>query len=209
VITPTFIASGPYRVSATYNFVCAIDVDQRAYCKGSNDRGELGFVGPGSGQFTQPVSNVRLTIIAPGTHHACGLGADGVAWCWGDNTYGQLGSASAGAIATVPVRVDGDRRYRSISVGIYHTCALATDGSGWCWGRGDEGELGDGTIGVSNVPRRVVVPVGFLEFDTGGYAACAIGTDGFTYCWGDNINGEVADGTTTNRATAQRIVAPR
>jgi len=208
VITPSLIDNGPFRVSATYLYICAIDMNQRAFCQGGNDKGELGFVGPGAARFTQPVSNVRLTSISPGTHHACGVDVDGVGWCWGDNTDGQVGSASVGAFASVPTRVDGNRRFRSISVGIGHTCGLATDGSGWCWGYGAMGQLGNGTTGQSKVPVRVIAPVPFVNLDAGGYFGCAIGNDGFTYCWGNNNNGELADGTTVPKSTAQRVVAP-
>jgi hypothetical protein len=209
VITPTLLSNGPFRVSATYGFVCGIDTEQRPYCRGDNDRGQLGFTGVEyTTTFTQPVGNLRLTSIAPADYHACGLQSDGVAWCWGDNQYGQLGSASAGALSASPVRVDGGLRFTSISVGLWHVCALAADGSAWCWGGGAQGQLGNGTFGQSSVPARVVAPVRFASVDAGGYFGCGLGVNGFTYCWGNNNNGELADGTTTNRSAATRVVPP-
>ena len=175
---------------------------------GGNERGELGFTGPGAERFTQPVSNVRLTNVSPSIHHACGLDAEGVAWCWGDNGYGQLGAGSTAAYSATPLRAGANLRFRSVSLGNLHTCGLASDGTGWCWGRGDEGELGNGTNGQSNVPVRVSGPVPFVNLDAGGFFACGIGTNGFTYCWGNNNNGEVGDGTTANKSTPQRVVAP-
>ena len=209
VITPTLVAKGPFRLSATTGFVCGIDVNQRAYCMGNNERGQLGFVSDGwRGTFTEPVGTLRLTRIDPAHVHACGLQGDGVAWCWGDNQYGQLGSASAGALSVSPVQVDGSQRYTSISVGVRHACALATDGNVWCWGDGVNGQLGGGTYVPSKIPVRVVAPVRFESADAGGYYGCGIGVDGFTYCWGLNRNGELADGTTTDRASAVRVVPP-
>jgi len=105
VITPTLKAAGPYRISATYLYICAITLDQQTYCQGGNDRGELGFSGPATGQFTQPVSNVRLTSISPASHHACGVDVGGIAWCWGDNQYGQLGDGTTLNRLTPPVAV--------------------------------------------------------------------------------------------------------
>ena len=210
VITPTLRGAGPYRIGATDLYICAIAPDQQAYCMGGNERGELGFTGPGADKFTQPVSNVRLTNISPAIHHACGLDAGGIAWCWGDNRYGQLGAGSTAEFSATPLRVGAasNLRFRSVSTGSLHTCGLATDGTGWCWGWGDDAELGNGGTGRTNVPVRVTAPVPFVVLSTGGYHACGIGTNGFTYCWGENLNGEVGDGTTTNRSTPQRVLAP-
>jgi len=209
VITPTLISKGPFRLSATTGFVCGIDMEQRAYCLGNNERGQLGFTADGyRAVFTEPVGTLRLTSIDPAYVHACGLQSDGVAWCWGDNQYGELGSASAGALSASPVRVDGGHRFTSISVGVRHACALATDGNAWCWGEGGDGQLGNGAFGQSSVPVRVIGPVRFASADAGGYFGCGIGVDGFTYCWGNNRNGELADGTTTDRSSAVRVVPP-
>jgi alpha-tubulin suppressor-like RCC1 family protein len=209
VITPTLIAQGPFRTSATYGMICGIAPDQRGYCQGGNDRGQLGFTGTaGEAKFTRPVGDLRLTIIAPASFHVCGLATDGAGWCWGDNIYRQLGSAAAGEFSATPVQLDGGRRYTSISVGLRHGCALGTDGDAWCWGTGEQGQLGNGTTGQSAAPVRVVAPGKFASVDAGGYFSCGIGVNGFTYCWGNNNNGELADGTTTNRASAVRVVPP-
>jgi alpha-tubulin suppressor-like RCC1 family protein len=115
VITPTQRASGPFRIGATYLYICAVALDQQTYCMGGNERGELGFTGPGAGTFTQPVSNGRLTNVSPSIHHACGLDAEGVAWGWGDNGYGQLGAGSSAAYSATPLRAGANLRFRSVS----------------------------------------------------------------------------------------------
>ena len=208
VITPTLIDNGPFRVSAMGYYICAIDMSQRGFCQGGNTRGELGFAGPGSSRFTQPVTGVRLTSIAPSNLHACGIDVDGVGWCWGTNTFGQVGSASVGESTPAPTRVDGNLRFRSISVGLDHSCGLATDGSAWCWGDGTHGQLGNGSTAQQKVPVRVTSSVPFVDLDAGMYFTCAIGNDGFTYCWGNNSNGEMGDGTMLRKSTPQRVVAP-
>lgn len=43
------------------------------------------------------------------------------------------------------------------SLGSGHTCAVKIDGSLWCWGRNDHGQLGDGTTegdGCLELPDR-------------------------------------------------------
>ncbi len=208
VITPTLVDDGPFRVGATGYYTCAIDMNQRGFCQGGNAWGELGFAGPGATRFTQPVTGVRLTSIAPSNFHACGIDVDGIGWCWGINTFGQVGSAAVGDSTPLPVRVDGNHRFRSVTVGLDHSCGLATDGSAWCWGDGTHGQLGSGSTAPTKTPVRVVSPVPFVDLDAGMYFTCAIGTDGFAYCWGNNSNGELADGTMLRKSTPQRVVAP-
>lgn len=47
--------------------------------------------------------------------------------------------------------------FSRLTPGGYHTCAIRTGGSVWCWGANSAGQLGDGTTTPSNVP----VPVPF------------------------------------------------
>jgi alpha-tubulin suppressor-like RCC1 family protein len=66
-----------------------------------------------------------------------------------------------------------------------HRCALAADGTAYCWGSNDGGQLGTG----DRVDRRAPTPVAgglhFTSITTGEYHTCAIATDGTVYCWGD------------------------
>ena len=52
-------------------------------------------------------------------------------------------------------RVQGSLRFRSISAGIDHSCALTTDGEVYCWGANDFYQLGSGARGSTSVPLRV------------------------------------------------------
>jgi alpha-tubulin suppressor-like RCC1 family protein len=46
--------------------------------------------------------------------------------------------------------------FTGISAGFAHTCAVATDGQGWCWGYNEGGRLGDGTTQDRNAPVKVI-----------------------------------------------------
>ena len=43
----------------------------------------------------------------------------------------------------------------AIAPGTRHACALKTDGTVWCWGKNDRGQLGDGTKVDSAYPVKV------------------------------------------------------
>ena len=47
----------------------------------------------------------------------------------------------------------------AVSCGAAFTCALRSDGSAWCWGANDRGQLGDGRVTSRGTPR----PVAFTE----------------------------------------------
>jgi len=108
-------------------------------------------------------------------------------------------------------------KVQGVSAGGDHTCASVDDGSVYCWGRGENGELGvspvpescvDGSanVGCSTTPQKVNVP-GTIVVGTGTYHSCALTASG-PYCWGLNAFGEYGDGTFTD-ATPTKLIAQR
>ena len=72
-----------------------------------------------------------------------------------------------------------------VSAGEGFSCALRREGTAFCWGSNDHGELGTGTRGASLEPVRVTTALGFASISTGSTFACALTTDGEAYCWGN------------------------
>lgn len=66
----------------------------------------------------------------------------------GEGVGGALGSGQA-ASSTVPIAVAGGKTFKAIAAGDGFTCALATDGGGWCWGDGALGALGNNNINMT------------------------------------------------------------
>ena len=142
---------------------CAIKSDKSLWCWGGNTAGQLGnSSAPILAQGSQGGVSIPLQVagvwksISSGLAHTCGIMNDLSLWCWGDNSSGQLGdgtqiSASAPVAAVAP-----GQAWASVSAGSAHTCALATDGTIWCWGSNSDGQLGTGSAGSRLLPTRVV-----------------------------------------------------
>lgn len=109
-------------------------------------------------------------------------------------------AAGCGDSISEPAPPAGAIRFRDITAGYYHTCALDTDGKAWCWGGNSVGSIGDGTRTNRVVPTRVLGNLTFTAIDAGAAHTCALTTNGAAYCWGQNDEGQLGDTTFTVRS---------
>ena len=87
----------------------------------------------------------------------------------------------------------------SLGIGAFHTCATV-EGTSYCWGYNNLGQLGDGSTTSSTTPEPVALALQALQIDGGYNYTCAVAAGGVK-CWGYNNKGQLGDGTTTNRTT--------
>lgn len=59
------------------------------------------------------------------------------------------------AACSDPFIADPVRAYQAVAVGAEHSCAVSESGEVYCWGRGSEGQLGNGVTGNRARPERV------------------------------------------------------
>ena len=83
----------------------------------------------------------------------------------------------------------------SVDAGKVHTCTVLSDGAVKCWGRNNDGQLGDGTnadkfnpISVPGITNAISVTA------SGGNHTCAVLSDGTIKCWGSDYYGELGNG---------------
>jgi alpha-tubulin suppressor-like RCC1 family protein len=152
------LSSGATSVTAGFGHSCAVAAGGAAMCWGDNEYAQLGNGTSTMSSVPVAVSGLSsgVVTISAGSEHTCVVTTAGAAECWGNNTYGQLGDGTTTA-SNVPVVVSGlSSGVASLSAGYEHTCVVTTAGDVECWGRNDNGELGNNTTTQSNVPVSVV-----------------------------------------------------
>ncbi|MGC9079924.1 MAG: RCC1 domain-containing protein, partial [Nanopusillaceae archaeon] len=193
-------------IAAGGSHTCALLSDGTVKCWGSNDDGQLG---DGTNVYRHTpviVQNLSNAIaIAAGESHTCALLSDGTVWCWGYNAFGQLGYGTYFTDRYTPVKVQNLSNAIAIAAGGYHTCALLSDRTVWCWGSNYFGQLGDGTREDRHTPVKVQNLSNVIAIAAGWYHTCALLYDGTVWCWGDNDDGQLGDGTNITRYTPVKV----
>lgn len=176
---------------------CVITDTGGVKCWGSGTGGELGNGGTSNSSSAVAVSGLSSGVVSVsvGNYHGCALLDTGGVKCWGANNYGQLGDGTT-TTRTSPVSVSGlTSGVSSISVGSGTSCAVLTSGALKCWGRNDQGQIGDGTTTHRNTPTTVSgLSSGVKLVGVGNLHACATLISGGAKCWGDSGSGELGDG---------------
>ena len=156
-----------------------------------------GAVAAGAVETTFTPGVHATKAIATGGNHTCALLGRGEVWCWGDASEGQLGPGFGGPLSPEPVLVLGLPPARNITAGAAHTCATVGDGHAWCWGRNDDGQLGERAESAPSVPAPVL-GLDRVDFaDAGDRHTCARRGDGVAWCWGAGDRGQLGDGETS------------
>jgi alpha-tubulin suppressor-like RCC1 family protein len=207
---PTLVATSLrfVMVSAGSAHTCGITTDNRAFCWGDNQWGQLG-----DGTITRRLTPMAVaggrhfSQVHSGSVHTCAVNLVDAAFCWGLNTSGWLGNNTTTA-SRIPVNVRaGGVTFRNVFATGVHTCGAATNFVGYCWGRNEDGQLGDGTTIRKLKPTQVLGGHSFRQVTAGAVhggswnsVSCGLTTDDRAYCWGDNRFGALGDGTTDHRS---------
>ena len=87
--------------------------------------------------------------------------------------------------------VQGLTGVTQVMVGGFRAWALRVDGSVWCWGQQEHGELGNGRRGREPIalPTPVLGVLGAVQVAAGEYHTCALLRSGAVLCWGANDQG--------------------
>lgn len=203
--------------------------DGSLWAWGANDAGQLG-----DGAFEARLSpervgaGMRWAAAGAGRAHTVAVGSDGSFWTWGLNSRGQLGDGAADSRAVPAMIGSADRweappaaplagepeggwpAFASVSASWEHTVAVGADGSLWAWGSGENGQIGDGSMGPGSArlfPVRIGESHGWAAASAGSHATLAVREDGTLWAWGLNLGGRLGIGSAD--PSARRLVPTR
>ena len=156
------------KIAAGQGHSLALTDDGMVYAWGRNDTGQLGNNATTDAMLPvavtvtgTPMSNKTIVEIASGARHSLAIDSSGKVYAWGHNGSGQLGNNSTvNALTPVAVQAPADKNIIQVSGSGWlgdSSSALASDGTVYSWGRGFDGQLGDGTNNDSSVPVITVI----------------------------------------------------
>lgn len=88
-----------------------------------------------------------------------------------------------------------DCGWTQIATGHEHSCGLKGDGTVWCWGRNQSGQIGDGTTQSRWTPVMIMGSVSSIA--AAHRSTCAVTNGGAAWCWGENKWGQLGIGATS------------
>lgn len=170
-----------------------------AKCWGQGTSQQLGNGGKVASNLPVDVVGLSGTVrqFAVGASSSCALLINDTVWCWGADSNGALGNGAAGGSPT-PAQISG-LLATSIGGGDTHYCVSTTAGEAKCWGRGNNWQLGSGSVnnnGNEESPTLVSGMGSGVRSVTAGYLhSCAIMSTGGVKCWGYDDGGQQGDGS--------------
>ncbi len=166
-VTTSGVLSGKTITAATGSsrHTVAVSTEGQVFSWGANSIGQLGDNSTTSSLVPVMVysdgvlSGKTITAVASGQAHSLALDSDGKVYSWGGNWSGELGNNTSTS-SQVPVEVYNSgvlsgKTITAIGIGEYHSIALGSDGTVYCWGENWAGQLGNNTTDNSNVPVEV------------------------------------------------------
>jgi len=184
----------------SWNHTCLVATDHSVWCWGENNDGQIGLESISQAErLPRRVHGLSEVVeITTGGNFSCAVKTGGTVVCWGSNLDGTLGSGAFVARRALPgveLSVAGDggmvqlTGVSHVAASLFHLCALVSNGSVYCWGRNNFGQLGVGDQLERRVPTLVMaapgIPLeGVTHLATNTLCTCALLATGRVRCWG-------------------------
>lgn len=191
-------------VSAGWYHTCALKNNGSLWCWGQETYGELG-----NGDKLHPIQPspvpeatraMNWGFVSAGYWFGCAIKTNRTLWCWGDDTYGEIADGPPETFGqNAPIQeATASSSWMSVASGRDHGCGLRGDGTIWCWGRDNYGQIGNGvTTGDQRTPvQETTNATDWSSLTVGDTHSCAIKTSGSLWCWGRDNTGQLGNGAT-------------
>ena len=215
-------------ISVGYHHACVLLDNNKIKCWGYNRYGTLGQGHTNNiGDDANEMENLdaidlgegrTAKRVAAGQHHTCAILDNNDLVCWGDNEFYPLGidldlnnraigdasnEMGSNLVATHLVSQDAI----DMGAGSNFTCVIRKNGSLYCWGENDYGQLGlehTDTMGyMTTQPVDVEVDLGSnlaaKTVELGRYHTCSLLDNDDIKCWGRNNHGQLGQGDISAR----------
>ena len=102
---------------------------------------------------------------------------------------------------SVALALSNKGTWRSLSLGVSHTCGIASNSKAYCWGKDSNGQLGENDDG-DNLDEDIPVDVdtsaltpgtSFVSITGGLDHTCGLASDGKAFCWGGDGSGQLGE----------------
>ena len=220
-------------LAAAVGAVCALLDVGAVRCWGGSTSGELGSgsfepIGDGPGELPPDTVHVgeSARALAGGGGFFCAVTHGDDVRCWGNNTWGQLGllipwnqtgnlGDEPGELPTEAVPLDDVPV--ALAAGTGHVCARTAAGEAYCWGLGEQGQLGyespqnlgSGAEDLPTVPVLVdAVDADVVQIVVGDGHTCALRGSQQVRCWGSGMDGRLGTGDTVSIGDAPGTMPP-
>jgi len=157
----------------------------------------------------------------PGSH-SCAKSVTGDWVCWGEWMTGQLGTYDQYSdCLNYPGcqranRLPQELSFTMVTSGDGFSCGLLGDGTVYCWGKNDLGQLGRGYMTIDNstiskVRNASPAPIAggkrFLTISAGTSHTCGVqSVSNNVWCWGSNSLGQLGDLSRTDSSTPVAVL---
>jgi alpha-tubulin suppressor-like RCC1 family protein len=155
---PTEVAAGGSwaKVFAGHSHGCVLDTEGHASCWGSNDGGNTGTGLDAQYVLPSPVLGGHSFLSLSLHWFSCGIRDDHALLCWGRLVLGPTRD-NEDITLEEPTVMGTDNDWASVAVGMQHVCGVKTDGTLWCFGANERGQLGLGTTYTAEL-TQIPVP---------------------------------------------------
>lgn len=199
-------------------FSCAIvGLDRRLFCWGRGTNGRTGlnttsvrsFASPVKIDYVSDVAMVGVQQVSVNSTHACAIvGNTRALYCWGNGANLRLGTGNT-TNQQIPQLISTPETPQIVSVGATSSCLSSLNGTVYCVGRNNAGQLGYGTYSTTtgNPDNEKATFQQVLSSESLGAQGlfagtefyCALNQNKIPFCWGTNNYRQLNDNSTTLR----------
>ena len=192
------------------NYQGAIKTDGTLWMWGNNNSGCLGDNSTVLRSSPVQLPGTTWANMTSSCYSTIAVKTDGTLWTWGRNGQGSMGvNQPTNYKRSSPVQIGSNTNW---STSPFHMAggtdmfqAIKTDGTLWCWGHNEYGQLGQGNTSNESSPKQVGSGTDWNFVGGVQVGVLAVKTDGTMWGWGSNTQGALGLGNKTNYSSPMQI----